>query len=534
MDSPTSNRARPPVGAGHPEVDWRVGRAVVVVFAVSISVAGILWGVAYLALGVPAASAYPFGFALITGLNGWLFRSTRDLTLAAWIEVVAILIVPLLLAIHLGGFAESGAIPLWASLAPIGAMLFLGPVASLVALGGFGAVTTIAVLADAWPSVESLPVAATDVFTIVNVIAVTTVAAASTFRFTSTHAAMRDQQLKVRELEQAYLSQEVLLRQQERLANLGALSAGVAHELNNPSAAIARASEQLAATIDRMDDEAKGALQAGVDVHVAQTVDAAEPGLDVDPLDLGDRTDAVADWLAMHGSTIDWDVAEELAEAGFDDVALARSAERFGPAPTLAAVTRLARRRRARRLADDVRRSAERISAVVGALKGYSHMDGAAEHEVDVVAGLEDTLVVLQHRLRGVTVERAFADDVGSVVGNAGELNQVWTNLIENAADAMDGEGTLTLRVGSSEAGLRIEVEDDGPGIPADLLERVFDPFVTTKPPGQGTGLGLHRAYRTVTERYGGTLHASSEPGRTCFAVVLPPAGHRPNAPAGG
>lgn len=504
------------------DVDWRVGRAVVIVFAVSISLAGVLWGVAYVLLGAPGAALYPFGFAVVTALNGLVFRFTRRLRLAALIEVVAILVVPMLLSLHLGGFASSGAIPLWASLAPIGSMLFLGPAAALVSFLGFAFVAIATVVADGGPAAASIGTAAREAFTVVNVVAVTAVAAASTFRFTAMIVEVRRQQAKVRELERAYLSQDLLLRQQERLAQLGKLSAGVAHELNNPASAVARASDLLQETLDALHAGRDASSPDGVDAHVFQALASARgPGV-VDQLELSERSDALASWLSPHDPETAWDLAPELAEAGLEPSVLDRIAQRFGAQATAASIVRQGRHVRAWRLAEDIRTGARRISSVVDALKGYSDMDRSAEHSMDVAAGLEDTLAVLRHRLRGVRIEREVDADLPPIVRSAGELNQVWTHLIENAADALGGKGRLTVRARSTPTAIEVQIEDDGPGIAPGMIESVFDPFVTTKAPGEGTGLGLYRAYRTVRDRLGGTLGVSSRPGCTCFTVVLP------------
>jgi len=509
-----------------PEVvhDWQIGRAVVFVFAVSISVAGVLWGTAYLLLGVPGAAVYPYAFAAITVANGFVFRIVRSPRLSATIEVLAILVVPLLLALHLGGFDASGAIPLWASLAPIGSMLFLGPVPALVALAGFAGVTVVTVLAEGsgWAGSETLPEVAINAFTALNVVVVTTIAVGSTFRFTATLAKVRSEQAKVRELERAYLSQEVLLRQQERLANLGTLSAGVAHELNNPAAALVRTSERLGELLDRGEAEpASGTGAAGTTRTVEERVWVDRSDLD-DALALADRAESIERWLAAHGSSFDWDLVEALARSNVSEHVLDDLVAEMGAPAAVNALERSARQRVARGLASELRQGARRISSVVSALKGYSHLDGAAQHDLDVVAGIEDTLVVMRHRLDGIHVERDISDAIPMLFGNLGELNQVWTSLIENAIDALDGAGTLTIRVAPAGKDLHVHVEDDGPGIPPELVDRVFDPFVTTKAPGQGTGLGLHRAYRTVTESYRGTLRVASRPGHTCFTVTLP------------
>ncbi|HET7685619.1 MAG TPA: HAMP domain-containing sensor histidine kinase, partial [Candidatus Limnocylindria bacterium] len=172
-------------------------------------------------------------------------------------------------------------------------------------------------------------------------------------------------------------------------------------------------------------------------------------------------------------------------------------------------------------LLGEVAMAAERMSEIVRAVKGYAYLDQAPVQRVDLRAGLEDTLVILRHRLRDVEVRRSFADDLPDIEGHGGELNQVWTNIIDNAIDAMDGRGTLDIGLEADGNAVRVSICDDGPGIPPDLLPRLFEPFLTTKPQGVGTGLGLHIAHQVVA-RHGGRLEVTSHPGRTCFAVTLP------------
>jgi signal transduction histidine kinase len=173
-------------------------------------------------------------------------------------------------------------------------------------------------------------------------------------------------------------------------------------------------------------------------------------------------------------------------------------------------------------LLGEVRTSAGRISEIVAALKGYSHMDGAVKAEVDVVRGIEDTLVILRSQLSGIEVERRFDEGLPKVVGNAGELNQVWTNLLANAAEALEGSGAITIEATQDADTVRLSVVDDGPGIPEHLLDSIFDPFVTTKAPGQGTGLGLNLTHQIVVGRHRGRIDVESRPGATRFTVTLP------------
>jgi signal transduction histidine kinase len=172
-------------------------------------------------------------------------------------------------------------------------------------------------------------------------------------------------------------------------------------------------------------------------------------------------------------------------------------------------------------LAEEVSTSAGRISELVGAMKDYTYMDRAAVGEVDIVSGLENTLTILGHKLKGVSVRREYAEDLPTVRGNGGVLNQVWTNVIDNAADAVDGRGNINVRAFREEDRVVVEVVDDGPGIPSEALRRVFEPYYTTKEVGAGTGLGLD-VVRRIVVGYGGEVSVRSEPGETRFTVGLP------------
>jgi signal transduction histidine kinase len=179
----------------------------------------------------------------------------------------------------------------------------------------------------------------------------------------------------------------------------------------------------------------------------------------------------------------------------------------------------------------EIQMAAERISAIVGAVKGYAYLDQAPVQRFDVCRGIDDTLLILAHKLRGITVTRDYAPDLPEIEGWGSELNQVWTNLLDNAADAMDGAGEITIGITKTDAGgVRVLICDSGPGIPPDVLPRLFEPFFTTKPPGVGTGLGLHLSHNIVVQ-HGGTLDVESDPGRTCFEAILPPT--LPSAAAG-
>jgi signal transduction histidine kinase len=294
-------------------------------------------------------------------------------------------------------------------------------------------------------------------------------------------------------------STEALLREREKLAGLGTLAAGLAHELNNPAAAAARSVDALRRTVEVAESQ-------------PHPVPAPKPPAGTPPgsaLERSDRVEAVA------AIAFDHDAATALVDAGWTAETLA--AQPAEAIPWLAADASI------HQLLGELAMAVGRISEIVGAVKGYAYLDQAPAQRVDLRVQLDQTLVILRHRLRdGITVERDVADDLPQIEAYGSELNQVWTNLVDNAIDAMDGRGTLTIRAERSGADeVAVTVCDTGSGIGDAIRARLFEPFATTKPPGKGTGLGLHISH-TVVARHGGRIDVESAPGHTCFVVTLP------------
>jgi signal transduction histidine kinase len=294
---------------------------------------------------------------------------------------------------------------------------------------------------------------------------------------------------------------EATLREREKLAGLGTLAAGVAHELNNPAASALRSVAALEAALKRLEALPRPA---------ALPSDPAGMGAVLSGLDRADEIDALA---TLTGDTA---AAATLVDAGWRSGTLA--------AQPAEAVRWLAADLEAHQLLAELRMAVGRIAEIVQAVKGYAYLDQAPVQCVDVRTGLEQTLVILQHRLKeGVAVSRALAEDLPAIEVYGSELNQVWTNLIDNAVDAMNGKGSLEVAATRDPDGdgVVVEICDSGPGIPAPVRGRLFEPFFTTKPPGKGTGLGLYLAHGVVA-RHGGRINVETAPGRTCFSVTLP------------
>jgi PAS domain S-box-containing protein len=321
------------------------------------------------------------------------------------------------------------------------------------------------------------------------------------------------------------------LRQTEKMAALGKLSAGLAHELNNPAAAAGRASSQLAGSVDDLHAATLELTAAGVesDGWVAMTdryrefSQRSDEPLGLSALEISDREEELGDWLQAHGLDDGWAVAASLAGVGVRTGDLDTLGEDMPAQALIAAVVWICRALELHELAGTVARSSSSISALVDAVKSYSHMDQGPLQYVDIHHGIEDTLTILGYKLRGrIEVVREYDPNLPQIEVGGSELNQVWTNLIDNAIGALGEQGTITIRTARVDEYVTVEIADDGPGIPEELQGRVFDPFFTTKEVGQGTGLGLDVVRRIVTERARGQLELRSRPGETVFQVRLP------------
>ncbi len=324
---------------------------------------------------------------------------------------------------------------------------------------------------------------------------------------------------------------EGLLRQSEKLAALGTLSAGLAHELNNPAAAVRRSASQLQETLNRWQalTAELDSLTHDADLHervhslLDDITERAKKPPDLDPLAQSDIEGDLQTWLEDHGVDEAWELAPTLATFGFSLDSLESLAGEFAANEQPILVQWLALGCSVHALLGEVIMGAERISEIVKAVKSYAYLDQAPIQQVNLHEGLENTLVILKHKLKqGVKVNKQYCTDLPLIEAYGSELNQVWTNIIDNAVGAMKGQGEITIRTFFEPPRcVVVEIEDNGPGIPQEIQARIFDPFFTTKPPGEGTGLGLNIAYTTV-HKHRGQIEVHSRPGSTCFRVTLP------------
>ncbi|GAA1759212.1 sensor histidine kinase [Luedemannella helvata] len=327
---------------------------------------------------------------------------------------------------------------------------------------------------------------------------------------------------------------DALISQRERLVALGSLSAGLMHELNNPAAATARATSALRERLAHMRHKLAMLADGSIDrtqlrnlVELQEVVIARlKNAVELTPMQAADREDELADWLAEHAVRDGWDLAPVLTAAGMDVDCLDEIADKVDPSLLEQSIRWLGYTLETEMLMSEVEDASARISALVGAAKQYSQMDRAAHQWTDVHEGLKSTLAVMRHKLGdGITIVKELDPDLPRVPAYPAELNQVWTNIIDNAAQAMEGRGTLTVRTSHTDTSVLVDIGDSGPGMSEEVRRRIFEPFFTTKPVGQGTGLGLDISYRIVVNRHGGDITVTSHPGDTHFVVRLPMTG---------
>ena len=321
-----------------------------------------------------------------------------------------------------------------------------------------------------------------------------------------------------------------LEQQHERMISLGRLSAGLAHELNNPAAAVRRTADSLSEQLAKLPGLVMGMVRHEVDEtsidaisqlrRLARERQSPAPSL----LEQSAREEELTAWLEGHGAADAWEIAATFADARLSVEDLERFAGQVRGAVLADAVAWVEAGLGADHMVTEITSAAGRISELIASIKTYSHMDRSPEHKpTNIREGLDSTLTMLGHRLKkkSIHLARDYQADLPTIPANAGELNQVWTNLIDNAIDAMRESGQLRIEARRDDTSVDVRIIDDGPGIPEDVRRRIFEPFFTTKGVGEGTGLGLDIA-RRIVKTHRGQIDVQSRPGRTEMCVRLP------------
>ena len=325
-------------------------------------------------------------------------------------------------------------------------------------------------------------------------------------------------------------STELMLRQSEKMAQLGTLTAGIAHELNNPAAAAQRGTSQLNNEIEHLLETQIALSRLSLSKESWDQLDnltnvireTASNQSDIDALERSDREYEIEDWLNAHNIPDAWEFAPTIVNLGFTNAQLEDLATGFEAEDLGKVIAWMGASFNTFTLLEEINQGSERISEIVKSLKSYAYLDQAPIQAVDIQEGINNTLVMLRHKLKeGVEVKRDYGEGIPPIQAYGSELNQVWTNIIDNAIDAMNGKGEIKITTRLNGDWVIVDLEDNGPGIPEDIQEKIFSPFFTTKAVGKGTGLGLNISYKII-EKHSGEVKVYSKPGKTRFEVSLP------------
>ena len=510
----------------------RLQKSVLVVTAMWIGRAALIWGIIYYLYGEYLAGSVPISYSILTLLSFQWLKASKNFRFFSFTQILTMLLLPFLLMLSLGGFVNSSAVIVWGFFAPIVALLsgktkvarywFLAYVFLII----FGAIMEPLLRTE-----NNLPGIVKTIFFIINIGGVSSIVYRVLKYFVKNKDKVIDLMRTNRELELAYLQQEVMLRQSEKLATLGRLSAGMAHELNNPAAAAQRGSKQLQ---DRIPDLEKLVLEIGLMNLSEQQLDIYRTFKDqvhirmkkpteLDPLTRSDRETEIESWLKDRNVSDAWDIASMMVCLNFAVDELTELSGHFSAEQFQSILSALLSIYATHNLLDELGQGTGRITEIVKSLKSYSYMDKAPLQLIDIHEGINDTLVMLRSQLKdGITVQKEFDKDLPAIQAYGSELNQVWTNIIDNAIGAMNGQGKISIKTYREELWLVIRITDSGPGIPKEIIGKVFDPFFTTKPPGEGTGLGLNISHNIIVQKHKGKISVQSGPEGTSFEVKLP------------
>jgi signal transduction histidine kinase len=510
----------------------RFEKIILVRTSILINVAAIIWGFIYVQFDEVQAGLIPLSYVVLSTLSLLMLKLSNNFQVFRFTQILLILMLPFVLMMKLGGFIQGSVVVLWALLAPIGALLsgqlrhalyWFIAFLSLVVISGF--------LEPFLRKSNNLPDGIVTLFFIINIVAVTFIIYLVLNYFVKNKDKVIELMRKNRELEVAQLEREVLLRQSDKLATLGKLSAGIAHELNNPAAATLSGSKHLLETISYLQKNLIRLDQLNLSKEQLDIIDSfneqmhlrSKKPVQLDPISISDREQGLESWLAERKINDTWNVTSIFAKSNLSIEELDNLANKFSVQQFPTILSLLAAIYLSNVILEEIQQGTERITQIVKSLKSYSYQEEAPVRPLNIHEGLNDTLVMLRSQLKkGITVKQEYAEDLPLIEAHGTELNQVWTNIIDNAITAMNGKGTINIKTFRDDQWIVVQISDTGHGIPQDVQAKMFDPFYTTKPPGEGTGLGLNISHDIVVNRHKGKVDVLSRPGETCFEVRLP------------
>ena len=512
--------------------ETKLRKSLLVTTTILISIAAVVWGLIYLSFDEIFPSTIPFSYSLFSLISLIILVFKKNFRLFRFTQLLLILLLPFMLMISLGGFISGSAVILWGVLSPIGALLcgsskqarywFIVYILSIIVSG---------IIQPQIDHSNNLPRYIITIFFVINIGAVSTIAFVTLSYFVKQKDLLIELMKKNRELEQAYLQQEVTLRQSEKLATLGKLSAGIAHELNNPASAAVRGAEHLKNNISELQKTQFKLGKLSLSDEQLEKVkslnelfyEKSKQPNELDPLTRSNLENEMEEWLEEKGISNCWELASTIVNTGFTKEELADLTKIFTNEQFPVVVSSLGTNFITDSLTEEIKQGAERITQIVKALRSYTYLDQAPIQSVDIHEGLDNTLVMLRSRLKnGISVEREYSENLPHIQAYGSELNQVWTNIIDNAIDAMSGNGRITIKTYKENQHLVVELKNSGPGIPEDIQSKIFDPFFTTKSVGKGTGLGLNISHNIIVQKHKGEIKVKSRPGETYFQIKLP------------
>lgn len=492
--------------------------------ALLMSAGGLLWGFLAIAFNRIWQSTIPFGYGVITALNLTFFHYTRHFSTAKIIQTAISLLLPFLFQWVLGGFIASGGVMLWALIALATSINYQSNRTVLVWFVMYVVLTLVSGIFDNYFIEWISPVNTIEYSIVIMVLNIIIISGIMLWLMNFMVRGKNDA-LKKLQLAQSQIVQS------EKMATLGTLAAGVAHELNNPAAASRRASQQLREVLTLLEKAREDLLPIELNPQEQEKMitlakQAREVSIKPKNLTSIERSDAeveTEEWLEDHNVAQPWEIAPSLVSMNLGKNQLETLYPSFHPAAFNAVIIWVARLFPVYSLLYEIGESSARISEIVVALKNYSFLGQAPVQQINIHEGIENTLVILRNKIKsGITIHRNYGEDVPEITAYGSELNQVWTNILDNAIDAMKEKGEITITTRKENNCISVEIEDNGPGIPPAILPRIYDPFFTTKEPGKGTGLGLSTSFGIVTEKHKGKIMVQSAPGCTRFVVKLP------------